>query len=222
MQITEAMDAREMQEDDILRRLGELKTRDEVELTRHEDTEHLLRRMVRESPLRYDFAPLFSGPDEWRLHIRVRDESEPRSVMQYLGWDHDRLDDLLSRGLELARTDRWEDAAPLLQDFRSGLFRHIDIENEILFKAFEEVTGIGSGGPTTVMRHEHVDIKEYVDGILQAAADRNPDELERQHANLLGVLVEHNMKEENILYPATDRALDPASRTRLVEDLLLH
>ena len=40
-------------------------------------------------------------------------------------------------------------------------------------------------------------------------------------ATLLGVLVEHNMKEEQILYPGTDRMLENGAREKLVETLLL-
>lgn len=211
-----------LQDDAVLEKLLELNEGDGLELVRGDNPQPLLERVLREYPLRYDFAPLEHGPARWRYHIHVREEPVHRTVMRYLAWDHDRLDAILTRAMDLARSEQWEEAAALAAEFRVGLFRHIEIENEILFKAFEELTGSSEGGPTEVMRHEHVDIKESVDGILQATVDHSLDELERHHANLLGVLIEHNMKEENILYPLTDRQLDEFTRARLVEDLLLH
>lgn len=221
MRIKETLEP-SLQGDAVLEKLLELNEGDGLELVRGENPQPLLERLLREYPLRYDFAPLESGPARWRYHIHVREEPVHRSVMRYLAWDHDRLDDILNRAMEHGRSEQWAEAAALASEFRVGLFRHIEIENEILFKAFEEVTRSSEGGPTEVMRHEHVDIKECVDGILQATVDHSLDELERNHANLLGVLIEHNMKEENILYPLTDRSLDEFARARLVEDLLLH
>jgi uncharacterized protein (DUF2249 family) len=221
MRITETLEPN-LQDDAVLEKLLELNPGDGLELVRGENPQPLLERLLREAPLRYDFSPLEAGPGRWRFHIHVREEPVHRSVSRYLAWDHDRLDDILNRAMELGRGEQWEEAAALAAEFRIGLFRHIEIEEAILFKAFEEVTGMREGGPTEVMRHEHVDIKESVDGILQASVDRSLDDLERNHANLLGVLIEHNMKEENILYPLTDRSLDEFARASLVEDLMLH
>jgi len=221
MRITESLEPN-LQDDAVLEKLLEMNPGDGIELVRGESPQPLLERLLREAPLRYDFAPLEAGPARWRFHVHVREEPVLRSVSRYLAWDHDRLDDILNRAMEFGRGEQWEEAATLAAEFRVGLFRHIEIEEAILFKAFEEVTGMREGGPTEVMRHEHVDIKESVDGILQATVDRSLDDLERNHANLLGVLIEHNMKEENILYPLTDRSLDEFARARLVEDLMLH
>jgi iron-sulfur cluster repair protein YtfE (RIC family) len=101
------------------------------------------------------------------------------------------------------------------------LFRHIHIEDDILFPAFEERTGMRDTGPTAVMRAEHVEIKNAVDEMLLAARAEELETLERWHANLLGVLVEHNMKEEQILYPGTDHLLSDGLRDALVRLLML-
>ena len=222
MQITESLDNPNLTHDDVLHRLSELKPGDSLELLRFEDPTSLLRRVLEEVPLRYDFAPLQLGPKQWRILIHVREERTPRSIMGYLAWDHDRLDALLNEAVRQARSDQWREVHALIVDFKTGLFRHIEIEEKDLFPTFERVTGISEGGPTAVMRHEHEEIKEAVEGMLQATVNRHLEDFERFHANLLGVLVEHNMKEENILYPATDRALDDIARNRLVEQMLLH
>ena len=63
-------------------------------------------------------------------------------------------------------------------------------------------------GPTFVMRNEHKEIKEHLESIHKKVqeADRRSD---REEEKLLEVLGGHNLKEEEILYPAIDRSLTP-------------
>jgi uncharacterized protein (DUF2249 family)/hemerythrin-like domain-containing protein len=219
MQSKQTIDDPALSHDEVLHRLGELKPGDSVEIVQKEDPSPLLRRMLEAVPLRYDFAPLERGPSRWRTHVRVREDRGPRGVMRYLAWDHDRLDALLNEAVRLARADQWREVHALIVDFRTGLFRHIEVEEKDLFPAFER---IAEDGPTTVMRHEHEAIRESVEDILSATVNRHLDDFERFHADLLGVLIEHNMKEENILYPLTDRGLDDDARRALVEQMMLH
>ncbi|MCL4278567.1 MAG: hemerythrin domain-containing protein, partial [Ignavibacteriaceae bacterium] len=62
-------------------------------------------------------------------------------------------------------------------------------------------------GPTAVMKMEHREIKNYLNEIFTYLKNGNTqtDELEE---GLLEVLSEHNLKEENILYPMIDNAVD--------------
>jgi iron-sulfur cluster repair protein YtfE (RIC family) len=96
------------------------------------------------------------------------------------------------------------------------LRRHIGLEEELLFPEFERLTGMSPhAGPTAVMRHEHRQIEavlltlERTIGTAGAEADAARGELRR-------VLVDHNAKEEQVLYPTTDRLLGDADRRALV------
>ncbi|MCB9896168.1 MAG: hemerythrin domain-containing protein [Planctomycetes bacterium] len=221
MKIIEVIDGAEFTDEVILEHLSRLVPDDSVELVRTTAVPQLLARLLRDAPLRYDFSPLQNGPDEWRVLVCVRERPEPRSVTAYLGWDHDRLDAMLVRALDLAKRERWDHARALIADFRTGLFRHIEVEESILFPAFDDATGMAGGGPTEAMKHEHVAIREFVEGLVIAAVERSHEELDQHHAGLLGVLVEHNMKEETLLYPTTDRVLDHEERHQLVERMML-
>ncbi len=183
--------------------------------------DQLLQKLIEEFPLRYDFSPLERGPGVWRYEIVARENPQARTVTDYLGWDHDRLDGMLERALGHAREGDWSSVRVLLEDFRHGLFRHIEIEEGILFPAFEEATGMFERGPTMVMRHEHLDIKVAVDGMVCGAKDGDLDEVTRCRTVLLGVLSDHNAKEEQILYPQTDRMLDERALGELVVKLLV-
>lgn len=226
MSKTPVLDAREIpmatRLQTIVARLEGLQPGEMLELVAPHEPSKLLSKLLAEFPLRFDFSPLERGPVAWRYHVTARLDPVPRSVTNYLAWDHDRLDAMLEHAFEHAQHGEWPGALALAQDFKHGLFRHIEIEEQILFPAFEEATGIRDMGPTVVMRHEHVDIKEAVEGIVRGAKDKNLDEMERQRANLLGVLIEHNMKEEQILYPSTDQRLDATALEGLVVKLMLN
>jgi regulator of cell morphogenesis and NO signaling len=139
------------------------------------------------------------------------------SISHYYEVDHDRLDDLFKNFQNLKHSEFLR-AKEFFVAFKFGLQRHIIWEEEILFPFFEEKTGIHSGGPTEVMRREHRQIGEHLEAIHKKvqAADPNSDEEEKM---LLAALSVHNMKEENILYPAIDRAANASDMETIFKDM---
>jgi iron-sulfur cluster repair protein YtfE (RIC family) len=128
------------------------------------------------------------------------------SVTRILGLDHRRLDALLADAKRLLATGDVPRAAGRFAAFRSGLERHIVAEEEVLFPAFEALTGASAAGPIQVMRAEHVEIRRLlaeVSSALEAGGGERPT---TPLAALTARLYAHNGKEERILYPATDRA----------------
>ena len=217
----EVIDINRLDYDDMLQQLSCLEPGHSIELVGTRAIVGLLKRLLQDQPLRYELSTIRRRPDEWRVKVIVFGEEEPRSVTSYLGRDHDRLDDLLQQAVKLAAHGEWAETQSLIADFRDGLFWHIEIEERLLFPEFELLSGSSAGGPTEAMRSEHDTIKECVNGLVEAAGAEDHDELARHHADLLGVLVEHNMKEESILYPETDRALNGSARNLLVEQMML-
>ncbi len=219
------LDAREIPHETrletIFAKLAALKPGQELELVAPHQPDQLLRKVLATYPRRFDFSPVQKGPVTWRYVFHARADAGPRTIFDYLAWDHDRLDRLMEQCTKLAEESRFEQARAHMGEFKEGLFRHIEIEEQILFPAFEEKTGMRDVGPTAVMRMEHKDIKDAVNDIVKACEEKRLNEFERGKATLLGVLVEHNMKEEQILYPGTDRMLDNGAREKLVETLLL-
>ena len=128
------------------------------------------------------------------------------SVTTLLQEDHERLDAIIEAARGAAASGAFADARARFSEASAGLGLHIDAEEQVLFPAFEEATGM-RGGPTNVMRMEHVDLRSLLERITSAldgsdgsAAAAGFDELTR----LLGV---HNNKEEQILYPMIDRSM---------------
>ena len=140
------------------------------------------------------------------------------SVTGYLSWDHDRLDAILQSVRARVEAGEWGHAQREYDAFDHGLDRHIRLEEGILFPLFEERTGM-VGGPTAVMREEHLAIRDAL-GVLRESIRRSDARAFGDGvAQLLSVLSEHNVKEEQVLYPATDRALPERDRAALAARL---
>lgn len=138
-----------------------------------------------------------------------------------LGEDHRRLDGLLADAKRALRADEIERASALFSTFRDGLERHIVAEEEVLFPAFETLTGVAAG-PTRVMRAEHAEIRALLREIAERLEHRGHERHTTPLASLTALLYAHNGKEERILYPATDRAASAAGTLgALLEKLAL-
>ena len=90
--------------------------------------------------------------------------------------------------------------------FRSATLAHFASEEKTLFPTFEAKTGM-TMGPTQVMRMEHVQMRALMDDAAVALADGETDNYLGLAETLLIMMQQHNMKEENILYPMCDQHL---------------
>lgn len=125
---------------------------------------------------------------------------------QILPAHHRHCDDLFVAAEESADRGDWAVAAPAFEHFREQMKAHFDAEESVLFPAFEAATGT-SAGPTEMMRYEHEQMRDLL-AQLAAACDAHDGEAYAGVAEtLLMLMQQHNMKEENILYPMCDQAL---------------
>jgi iron-sulfur cluster repair protein YtfE (RIC family) len=132
------------------------------------------------------------------------------TITAYLSADHDRLDALFAESIKLLAADAIEAARVAFGRFHDGLKRHIALEENIVFPLFDQRTRIV--GPLTVMRHEHQILTELL-GRGRLALDRGDRAAFDAVVTPLQELIQaHNLKEERILYPRTDAALDEEER----------
>lgn len=125
--------------------------------------------------------------------------------------DHHKHCDELFVSAEAAVVDRdWATARRLLPDFIAAMETHFRSEEEALFPAFEAATGM-TRGPTRMMRHEHAQMRELFGQMGAALAQRDASGFAGAAETLLVFMQQHNMKEENILYPMCDHGLDAQS-----------
>jgi hemerythrin-like domain-containing protein len=122
--------------------------------------------------------------------------------------DHHRCDALWAE-LEAAG-DSKERALQLWRAFDQAMRRHFAMEEEVLFPAIEQATGMHGPGPTMVMRHEHAQMRAMLDQMGEAANSGDMGSLLDQGDTLLMLIQQHNVKEEGIVYRLADDALSPA------------
>ena len=126
-------------------------------------------------------------------------------ITQYFEADHTRLDSLFKQ-FQNKKKESMVEAKGYFKSFNNGLKRHIIWEEDVLFPAFEQKAGMKGGGPTFVMREEHRRIGAILERIHDKVRKTDPSS-EEDEQTLLGILGDHNQKEEQILYPAMDKLL---------------
>ncbi len=93
--------------------------------------------------------------------------------------------------------------------FEKAMRAHFAMEEETLFPAFEQATGM-TGGPTAMMRMEHTQMRGVLDQMSADAASGDFESVADHGDTLLMLIQQHNVKEENILYPMIERHLAAA------------
>ena len=209
----------------ILETFASLEEGSDFVLTSDHDPRPLLYQLQAEQAGSFDWSPLEEGPEVWRIriHRRAPGSAPGRGVSEYLAWDHDRLDGLLAQTRDTVARGAADEARRLFGEFRTGLLRHIRMEEEVLFPAFEQVTGMSGAGPTVVMRMEHREIQGILDSMrtYMESSPLTEDRFQALESSLTAVLAEHNAKEEHIVYPMTDHHHTPDAKDGLVRKMQL-
>jgi iron-sulfur cluster repair protein YtfE (RIC family) len=143
--------------------------------------------------------------------------TDQNTISTFYEQDHDRLDELFRTFRKFKRSD-FAKAKEAFQGFKLGLQRHIVWEGDLLFPLWEEKTGVSEGGPTFVMRNEHRRIGQLLEAIHDKVADQNP-ECDQEEQALLNLLGSHNMKEEQVLYPAINQVTNEEERETVFRNM---
>lgn len=128
------------------------------------------------------------------------------SITSPLFQHHKHCDEIFARAEDACANGDWEAGGKAFTLLVDQLETHFKSEEELLFPAFETATGMTSG-PTEVMRGEHRQMRDLLAQMKGALASRDADAFGGAAETLLILMQQHNMKEENILYPMCDNAL---------------
>jgi hemerythrin-like domain-containing protein len=114
---------------------------------------------------------------------------------------------------------RWVDVEELLdasgieaarvagQKYEASMQRHIAMEEEVIFPAFDAKSGMGGGGPVAVMKMEHQQMRGLLEQIGEAI-EAGKGQLALDIGDTLLMLIQqHNVKEEGMLYPMAENLL---------------
>lgn len=122
------------------------------------------------------------------------------SIPDYMTAKHRDCDEIFTRAEANVAKGNWELAADNWQQFKDELLIHFSQEEDTLFPAFEQATGM-TGGPTQVMRMEHQQMRSLVQDLEQAMNEQNKEDFLGLSETLMVMMQQHNMKEEMMLYP---------------------
>ncbi len=128
------------------------------------------------------------------------------SIADYLTIDHKRCDDFFVEAENHVVKSMWLAAEPCFTQFKAAIEQHFEMEEQVLFPGFEQKTG-STKGPTQMMRSEHNQIRAILQRMLDSLSLHAQDDYLGHSETLNIMLQQHNLKEENILYPMTDQVL---------------
>jgi hemerythrin-like domain-containing protein len=128
------------------------------------------------------------------------------SISTVFSKNHHSCDALFAAAEESAAAQNWNEAKKHFFAFEQAMEHHFSVEEDDLFPAFEAATGM-TGGPTTIMRMEHQQIRGLLAEMTQDIEAQNSDDYLGHSETLLILMQQHNAKEEQVLYPVADQAL---------------
>ena len=128
------------------------------------------------------------------------------TISHFLCDDHHACDAAFGAAEAAVGAGQWEIAAVRFAVFFDALERHLAREEQILFPRFEERTG-ERAGPTQVMRAEHEQMRELLNRLKGMVQAQERDAFLNHCDTLFTLIQQHNLKEEQILYPAADMVL---------------
>jgi iron-sulfur cluster repair protein YtfE (RIC family) len=128
-----------------------------------------------------------------------------QTIAEFMSTDHRACDEAFANAEQAVLASNWSDAETAFNKFRTGLARHFRMEEEQLFPAL--VSAGGPGGPVQMMRMEHAQMNTLVEQMATTLTNRDAHGYGGLSETLLIVMQQHNLKEEQILYPIADNVL---------------
>lgn len=138
------------------------------------------------------------------------------SIIDFMTREHRNCDEMFASAEEQVDNEDWGQAVELTREFLNEMERHFMMEEQVLFPAFEQQTGIVQG-PTMIMRDEHQQMRQLFMQLQWALDEKQKDEFLDTGETLLIMMQQHNMKEEGMLYPMCDQQLSDVAQ--IIEDM---
>ncbi|RLQ21121.1 hemerythrin domain-containing protein [Seongchinamella sediminis] len=128
------------------------------------------------------------------------------SIATLMQDNHRHCDELYAAAETAVDNSDWDTADSAWRAFSEEFERHItDKEEGQLFPALEAANG--PAGPIGVMRMEHEQMRALLIQMEEALASRDTRQFLGLGETFMMLTQQHNMKEENILYPIMDQLI---------------
>lgn len=129
-----------------------------------------------------------------------------QTISEFMTSDHHACDEAFAGAEEAALDNNWAEAETLFNNFRSEMARHFRMEEDELFPALGRAGG--PAGPVQMMLMEHTQMKGLIEQMAGTLAGQDAKRYGGLSETLLIVMQQHNLKEEQILYPMADHYLE--------------
>ncbi|MEN8302569.1 MAG: hemerythrin domain-containing protein [Campylobacterota bacterium] len=136
------------------------------------------------------------------------------TIKEFLSADHSRCDEIFAK-MEEKAGESLSSAKELCEEFKNETEKHFQMEERVMFVEFENKTGM-TQGPTAMMRQEHTQMRTLMSQMLEAIDADNADKFFGLSETLMILMQQHNMKEEQMLYPMAQQHLS-AESDRIVD-----
>ncbi|MCU7875922.1 MAG: hemerythrin domain-containing protein [Candidatus Thiodiazotropha sp. (ex Lucinoma borealis)] len=126
------------------------------------------------------------------------------NISKPMSLDHRHCDEIFMELEQAVVRGEWHQTEMMAGNFITAMTRHFQIEEQKLFPALEEKTS-QADGPVRVMVMEHDQMRHLFNKLNDAIKQQSKETALGITETLLVTMQQHNMKEENILYPLADR-----------------
>ncbi len=185
--------------------LAKLKAEEEILVKSDGDFSSIMSNFQNQHWGKFDWRPIIVKDNEWSGFI-VATSSPMVGVFQIMESHHKHCDTMYVKAENALSGGNEDEGKELMQSFLWNMEMHFFREENILFPAFENRTGM-VGGPTQVMRAEHEQIRAVLKQMGQSLEAGDFQDIFDQGETMLILIQQHNSKEESILYPMIDQHL---------------
>jgi iron-sulfur cluster repair protein YtfE (RIC family) len=133
------------------------------------------------------------------------EETNMQTIADFMSADHHVCDEAFAVAEQAALDKNWSEAETLFNVFRTDMARHFRMEENELFPTL--LAANGPAGPVQMMRMEHEQMNALIGQMAGTLARHDAQGYGGVAETLLIVMQQHNLKEEQILYPMADHYL---------------
>ena len=125
--------------------------------------------------------------------------------------DHRACDTKFADMENAVANNNWSKGKKLFEKFASDLLHHFDMEEKVMFIAFEARSANAHCNPTPVMIMEHTQMRNIIDSMREKLDTKDKDGFFGDSETLMMTMQQHNMKEEQMMYPMIDEVMGEES-----------
>ena len=128
-----------------------------------------------------------------------------QTIAEFMSTGHQGCDEAFAIAEETVVAGNWGEAETAFANFRADMAKHFRMEEEHLFPSL--VAAGGPSGPVQMMRMEHAQMNTLIEQMAVALTHQDARGYGGLSETLLMAMQQHNLKEEQILYPIADNVL---------------